>query len=821
MAGNQLQLIITAIDKTKEAFQSLAGNFKKLAGDADSFRLKLGEAERWLKNLASTAALYKLGSILKDSIDSTEQMQNALRGLAAITRYAGEDIGQSLSAASNLASDGLIDVQSAAQALQNLLSRGFSLKESIEMLERLKDAAAFNRQAHLSMGEAVKSATEGLKNENSILVDNAGVTKNVSIMWKEYAAEIGKNVEGLTQAEKRQAEYNGIMRETEGQIGNAKLATEGLTGAKAKLSVEIIKLKATLGDSLTPAFVALTGTINWLIDNALKPVLWWFETLGAEAGLIGQKFGAVYDWVKSGFKGGVKGIKEEFKKLDETFFQYIGELAEKWEGKGGIKAPEIGIDTGKRRKDIDIVKNDTKKLGEEWSKVKRDLQTDISKTGLDEFDQKVLEITNKAEDMKQKFKDIPGSISEINAWLQKMTEQVQWEKQWKEYEELQKKREEGEKKYTALVNELETSTADERRNKIQKSIQEETKLTQELLEIWQTTEMSYEEYQNRLTEIEEKGAREREKINEDYNLAILESESRRRLAVLDMAEKEMSLSKTDITKGRIAEYQKLLTYYESIRDRAIELGDITARIQAEDKISDINTQLNELNLTLTELTGTFAEGALRGFNEFLYNLNSTFQTAKEIAKETAQAMEQAFTDFFFDAFDAKLKDLSDYIESFSKSVRRAIASALGQQVSGAIIGGIGKFFGVSAGGVSAGTTGGIWVHKGGMPYEAKPVNIEFVPKFHAGIGPDEVLSIIRKDEGVFTPGQMKALGLMARGASPMNVRVELKNESGTRLEIDENPDIKFDLDQLVISTVVRKVKEDKQFRNFLQTGGKS
>lgn len=55
------------------------------------------------------------------------------------------------------------------------------------MMNRFKDSAAFGRQSSLSLGEAVKSATEGIKNENSILVDNAGVTKNVSMMWEEYA----------------------------------------------------------------------------------------------------------------------------------------------------------------------------------------------------------------------------------------------------------------------------------------------------------------------------------------------------------------------------------------------------------------------------------------------------------------------------------------------------------------------------------------------------------------------------------------------------------------------------------------------------------
>ena len=52
------------------------------------------------------------------------------------------------------------------------------------------------------MGEAVKSATDGIRNENSVLVDNAGVTKNLSVIWEEYAASIGKGVGSLNSGRK-------------------------------------------------------------------------------------------------------------------------------------------------------------------------------------------------------------------------------------------------------------------------------------------------------------------------------------------------------------------------------------------------------------------------------------------------------------------------------------------------------------------------------------------------------------------------------------------------------------------------------------------
>lgn len=467
-----------------------------------------------------------------------------------------------------------------------------------------------------------------------------------------------------------------------------------------------------------------------------------------------------------------------------------------------------------------------KKLGEEWTKVKRDLATDIVKSGLDEFEQKIVEIENRAEDLKQKFGKIPGAIKEIDSWLTKMKEQITWEKQWKEYEEYLKKREDGEKRYVDLINTLQTSTANEMENRIQKSIQEETKLTKELTKIWTYSEMTYEEYQERLKEIEERGARERAKIREEYDLHKIEAESRRRLALLDIAEKEMSMSKEDIARGRIAEYEKMLSYYENIRQKAIEAGDITARIQAEDKIAEINTKLNELNMTMKELTGSFTEGWVRGLTEYLYNLKTTFQLAKDIAAETASAMQQAFSDFFFDAFEGKLKSLADYLNSFLSSVKRALANALGQRLTGVIASGIGRLFG-SAGGTSVAmnyetgigyTLSKTYVatpvqHGGGFPYEAKQFRL--IPRFHTGVGPDEVLSIIRKDEAVFTPGQMKALGSAIK--SP-NIKIEIHNNSGTPITARQQ-DVKVNPSEIIVPIVVDAIQRNvRGLRDML--GGK-
>lgn len=89
--------------------------------------------------------------------------------------------------------------------------------------------------------------------ENSVLSDAAGVQKNISKMYEEYAASIGKSSDALTQAEKAQAVYNGIMAEASIFTGAAEEMAEGYQGQQAQLNATNLELSRTLGESMIPA----------------------------------------------------------------------------------------------------------------------------------------------------------------------------------------------------------------------------------------------------------------------------------------------------------------------------------------------------------------------------------------------------------------------------------------------------------------------------------------------------------------------------------------------------------------------------------------
>lgn len=253
---------ITAI-RAAEAESKRASEEAARAAEEAAERTKQAQAQ---VAAAATAAFAGIVLAIRGAIEAANEYNNAMVGLNSLAEGTGQDFGDLQAAAEDLASDGLMTVADAAASLKNLLARGFSADEAVDMLERLKDAAAFGRQSSLSLGEAVRSASEGIKNENSILVDNAGVTKNVATMWEEYAATIGKSAANLTQAEKRQAEYNGIMAETAYQVGDAARYAEEFAGKQAALEAATLRVNQALGASVQGALTPLLEAVTPLVD---------------------------------------------------------------------------------------------------------------------------------------------------------------------------------------------------------------------------------------------------------------------------------------------------------------------------------------------------------------------------------------------------------------------------------------------------------------------------------------------------------------------------------------------------------------------------
>jgi len=220
------------------------------------------------------AALTKIKSAIDDGVQKYKEYESASKGLESIVKGQGLSFSNAQSFIEDYISDGLIPLSDATLAYKNLAARGYNEQQIKQTMIALKDAAAFGRQSTYEYGEAIATATEGLKNENSVLVDNAGVTKNVAKMWQDYAKKVGKTTESLTQAEKIEAEVNGIREESKNQIGDAAKYAETYAGQQAQVNAVNIELSKTIGESIIPSLtqysslqLAITKGITNFISN--------------------------------------------------------------------------------------------------------------------------------------------------------------------------------------------------------------------------------------------------------------------------------------------------------------------------------------------------------------------------------------------------------------------------------------------------------------------------------------------------------------------------------------------------------------------------
>lgn len=235
--------------------KSLGGSIKRLGAIAG---IALG-----------AAAIVSFG---RASVKAASELAAAMVGLESIMDGQGRSFRKAQKFINEYTADGLMPATQAITAYKNLALRGYDDSQIQRVMVALKDAAAFGRQNSLTLGEAVASATEGLKNENSILVDNAGVTKNVSKMWAEYARSIGVGAQSLTQQQKIQAEVNGILEESKYQTGDAAKMAGTYSGKVSGLSFAMYNLKVAIGNALIPALSAIiphiVRAINWLTSLA-------------------------------------------------------------------------------------------------------------------------------------------------------------------------------------------------------------------------------------------------------------------------------------------------------------------------------------------------------------------------------------------------------------------------------------------------------------------------------------------------------------------------------------------------------------------------
>jgi hypothetical protein len=195
------------------------------------------------------AGLVRMG---KKWIDLSLQAIKRETSLSIISTNLGISISDVTKATKELASDGVLSINGATQAVKNLLSTGASLKIVTETINVLKDAALANGRDFFTAEENITSFTQGLKEGRSQVTDNIGVMTNLSVVAKKYK-DIIKEVgyaNGI---------LIGFMKEAAMYEGTRAKLMQTLAGRMMFLKTAVLELKISLGTVLQPVMENILG----------------------------------------------------------------------------------------------------------------------------------------------------------------------------------------------------------------------------------------------------------------------------------------------------------------------------------------------------------------------------------------------------------------------------------------------------------------------------------------------------------------------------------------------------------------------------------
>lgn len=442
-----------------------------------------------------------------------------------------------------------------------------------------------------------------------------------------------------------------------------------------------------------------------------------------------------------------------------------------------IETPKIG-GIADQEENEKVIEN-AKRLAESWDDMRKTLQNEIAMEGLNDLEKKLFNIRFEAEQLIEEYKSFPGAITLIKK-VQVIKEQTV-------------KKEAEEAKYKPILEDIKKARFE--------------------IENFEKTQLEKD-----IATINAKAAEYKDKKIDEVTIA--------RWAALEKqlaeknAEKKAKEESEKFAKDKADAYR---TMYGDMKDQTQEYYNF--QLEALQKEADNYFKLTndkimvdkwylkkkkELDRELALSGDNFYEGAKAQYEKMTEDQMTWGKAGATIMEDMSSNMQQTFSDVFMNAWDGQLKTAEDYFAAFKRSIAQMWADLMSEMITqwirqqiitglmtlasagaggGAGAGFAALGFGGGGGGLNpasaqgGGFTSAFLNHGGWAADDYAPTRnvpstlFNNAPRYHSGIGPDERPAIIRKDEGVFTPGQMKALGRREKEkpTEKTEVRVDIAN----------------------------------------------
>lgn len=272
---DELSAALRKLGVDSKQIEKITNELRESEREAQRTKQSIGGLASGLAALGAGAATAKLANTIKTLSDEAQRLAMSYQGLTEVSKSFNVNQKESVGLAEELSDRWGLSRSELADTVKTYLTAGLTLDQTKNIITATADAAVYNREAHLSWGEAIKQVAQGIKMGNSDLTDAAGITTNLSVMYDRFAKSIGTTAGKLTEAGKIQAAYNGIMQESAMFAGNADSAMTGYTGTQATFSQTVEMARAELGEAFLPVLQdimqeltpMIKGFVEWASEN--------------------------------------------------------------------------------------------------------------------------------------------------------------------------------------------------------------------------------------------------------------------------------------------------------------------------------------------------------------------------------------------------------------------------------------------------------------------------------------------------------------------------------------------------------------------------
>lgn len=254
------------------------------AGTLTTGTIALGTALGGIAGSVVTAGLQKLSSEFSRLLDVGLQVDKIEVAYTRLTSSVGQN-GDAMLVAMRRGTSGLVENVNLMQAANKAILLGLPVTTS-SMGELATAATSLGRAMGQDATKSLDDLIVALGRVSPMILDNLGLSVKVGDANEVYAASLGKTVEQLTEAEKKQAFYNAAMaaaRAKVKELGPAQLTfTEQMSAAWTSVSNGVVstistintamgrRIDADLNDPRTPlgALLLMKRTIDGISDGA-------------------------------------------------------------------------------------------------------------------------------------------------------------------------------------------------------------------------------------------------------------------------------------------------------------------------------------------------------------------------------------------------------------------------------------------------------------------------------------------------------------------------------------------------------------------------